>query len=66
MLNPVTLAHRRDLCAARVTLNGSRAIVTGARNPFASVVSLDGPQYDATYSWDAVSRVIAKGGAFKS
>lgn len=64
--SPDTLEARRALCAARVTLNGSRAIVTGARNPFASVVSLDGPQYDVTYSWTAVARVIANGGAFKS
>jgi hypothetical protein len=65
-LNPATLDARRALCAARVTLNGTRAIVTGARNPFASVVSLDGPQYDAEFSWAAAARVIAKGGAFKT
>ena len=62
----LTLDDKRALCAARVTLNGAPAIITGARNPFATVASLKGPQHDATFSWPAAARIVARGGTFNS
>jgi hypothetical protein len=61
----VTLAAKYELCAAEVTLNGQQARITGARNAFATVVTLpDGPGYE--YAWSTVARVVAAGGAFRS
>ena len=61
----MTLADKRELCTAEVTLDDRRARITGARNAFAMVVTLpDGPGYE--YAWSTVARVVAAGGAFKS
>jgi hypothetical protein len=61
----MTLAAKRELCAAEVTLNGRRPRITGARNAFAMVVTLpDGPGCE--YAWSTVARIVADGGAFKS
>jgi hypothetical protein len=56
---------RRDLCSRDVTLDGRRAVLSGARLPFAVVAALDGGGV-VPFSWDAVERVLRSGGAFRS
>ena len=56
---------RREACASRVTIDGRPAVITGAREPFAHVRSLDGVS-DVEFSWVAIARVLDKGGAFRS
>lgn len=65
---PVTQAvreKRMEFCMAKVTLNGLRARVSGVRNPFATVTQF-GTGLSAEWSWEAVERIIANGGKFKS
>ena len=50
---------------ARVTLDDLPAVLSGFRMPYAIVTILpDGPE--VSFSWEAVRRVVAKGGDFKS
>lgn len=66
MITPlITLENRRELCQARVTLNGRPAVIGGVRNPFATVAYLDGSG-ELEWSWDAVARIVASGGKFSS
>lgn len=61
----VSLEERKALCQAVVTLNGEPAKVNGYANRFAAVtVKANG--LSAQWSWEAVQRVVANGGAFKS
>jgi len=65
---PVTQAirdKRMEFCMAKVTLNGVRARVSGIQNSFATVTQFD-TGLSAEWSWEAVERVIAKGGEFRS
>lgn len=58
--------RRKELCAARVTLDGRPATVSGAMFKFAEVRSLDGV-LRAEFAWSTVENVIANsGGAFKN
>ena len=56
---------RMEFCMAKVTLNGQRARVSGIQNPFATVTQFNSG-LSAEWSWEAVERVIAKGGNFQS
>ena len=56
---------RRELCKASVTLDGVKAIVCGVCNDYATVKALpNGASYE--WSWQAVERIVANGGAFNS
>lgn len=57
--------RRRELIETRVTLNGNPARITGARSRFATVTDLT-TRLSAEWSWEAVERVVAKGGRFES
>lgn len=59
-------ATRLKLTAVEgITLNGEPARVTGVNKRFATVTQRKSG-LSAEWSWEAVERVIAKGGAFKS
>jgi hypothetical protein len=53
----------QELCAAEVTLNGNPAIISGHRLSFAKVTDLT-TGLSAEWSWTAVRRIVANGGAF--
>lgn len=62
---------RDDLMRAEVTLDGKPAHISGRLLPYAVVwqVPPDGDlaqSKDVQFSWAAVARVVAGGGAFKS
>lgn len=60
------LEKRSGLCHTKpVTLNGKPAVISGYRNPFAAVIQLS-TGLSAEFSWEAVERIVAKGGEFKS
>jgi hypothetical protein len=61
-----TIADRRELCQTRTaTLDGHPAVISGARNTFATVATLTGITR-AEYAWPTVARIIARGGDFQS
>lgn len=64
-LTPERLEARRALCEAKVTLNGKRAKIMGARKQFATVAQFD-TGLSAEWSWEAVARIVANGGNFKA
>jgi hypothetical protein len=47
------------------TLDGEPAVIAGLENPFPSVRRCSGGEL-VEFSWSAVRRVLAKGGAFRS
>lgn len=62
------LSHedRLALCQERaVTLDGHPAVISGARERFASVRTLTGG-YGTEWAWSTVARVVANGGDFRS
>jgi len=59
-------ARRRELASGPVTLNGERAVVTGVKNVFATVIQVD-TGLGCEFSWEAVEYVITNNsGSFKS
>jgi hypothetical protein len=60
-----TLAERQALCAAKVTLDGQPAKVSGFRNEYAKV-SIIKSGLSAEWAWETVARIVAKGGRFSS
>jgi hypothetical protein len=64
-LSDAEYVARLGLTEAKVTLNGLPAKVGGVNNRFATVTQLKSG-LSAEWSWDAVERVISKGGDFKS
>lgn len=60
------LDRRRDLCAKRVTLNGQPAVISGAKLPFATVLTLDPCGLACEFAWSTVDRIIANGGQFST
>lgn len=48
-----------------ITLNGKPAKIMGHRNRFATVAQLDGP-LACEFSWQAVKRILDRGGVFKA
>ena len=65
-----TRNYRYDLIdkanAMGITLDGEIASMAGARNTYGVVRLLSGKGGDVEYSWPAIERIIAKGGAFVS
>jgi hypothetical protein len=61
-----TLDQRRYLCGAAVTLDGTRARITGAHNRFATVAAWPDGVRRCEFAWATVARIVARGGAFKS
>lgn len=64
-LTDAEYTRRINLVAAKVTLNGVRAKIGGIRNQFATVTQFK-TGLSAEWSWEAVERIVAKGGDFKS
>ena len=60
-----TLEQRQELCAARVTLDGKPAAVSGYRLDFARVTDRK-TGLSAEWAWPTVARIVARGGAFSS
>jgi hypothetical protein len=52
--------------AMGITLDGQIAAMAGARNTYGVVRLLSGKGGDVEYSWPAIERILAKGGAFVS
>lgn len=65
-----TRNYRFDLIdhanAMGITLDGHPAAMAGAREAFGVVRMLSGKGGDVEYSWAAIERILAKGGAFVS
>lgn len=61
-----TTERKYELIEARVTLDGKPAKISGARQQFAVVATLnpDGPAVE--FAWTTVARVVANGGQFHS
>jgi hypothetical protein len=64
-LNDAEYAERLALTEAKVTLNGEPAKISGVYYRFATVTQLK-TRLGAEWSWEAVKRVVANGGDFKS
>lgn len=60
-----TLDQRRELCAAKVTLNGQPATISGAMRDFAVVRDIK-TGLGAEWAWVTVARIVANGGRFRS
>ena len=58
------LAEKQSLCGKPVSLNGTPAVISGAKGPFAHVRSLTKP-YSGEWTWEAVRRIVADGGDFR-
>lgn len=43
---------------SRVTIDGRPAVIVGWRNPFATVVADDNPEYRADYAWSTARRIF--------
>lgn len=65
MATTIRLSERQELCAAPVTLDGQRAKVMGYTKPYATVMQVK-TGLSAEWSWEAVARIVARGGAFHS
>jgi hypothetical protein len=48
-----------------VTLDGKPAVISGYKMPFATVTQLS-TGLSAEWSWEAVERIVTKGGDFQS
>jgi hypothetical protein len=60
---------RRRLCDTPVTLNGEPATISGVKNGFATVRYVRpscGCYGSVEFAWEAVRRIVANGGAFRS
>lgn len=58
-------AWRLALCEKSVTLNGKPARVSGASKPFATVTDT-ATGLSAEWSWEAVERIVNRGGRFQA
>lgn len=58
------LDARRELCEAKVTLDGQPAKICGTRNEFATVRM--GTGLAVEFAWATVALIVSRGGAFKS
>ena len=69
-MTQTTRDYRFDLIdkanAMGITLDGQTAAMAGARNTYGGVRLLSGKGGDVEYSWPAIERILAKGGAFVS
>jgi hypothetical protein len=64
----MTDAEKARLVATPVTLNGYPAAITGRGMPWARITTLASAgkhHIGADWSWPAVARIVADGGAFK-
>lgn len=59
----VPTINREELARTEITLDGSRASICGFANDFATIRTLDG-KWSGEWSWDAVERIVLKGGKF--
>lgn len=61
----IPMSSRINLCESEVTVNGHRAKISGSKNKFATLHNLETGE-SSEWSWNAVSRVVSKGGSFQS
>jgi hypothetical protein len=61
----VTMQEKMRLCGSQATLNGKPARISGYRRRFATVTQ-SSSGLSAEWSWQAVQRVVSKGGHFES
>lgn len=61
----LSYVDRLALCRAPVTLDGEPAAICGARLTFARVVTLPHGRV-CEWPWEAVRRIVAQGGDFRS
>lgn len=54
----------KELVGLLCTLRGVPAILAGSKYDYATVITIDG-LCRAEYSWDAVRRIMTKGGNFQ-
>lgn len=59
----MTDEQKAELCATPVTLNGRPAVISGWKQPFATVKVLNGG-LSIDYSWQAVACIVERGGDF--
>jgi hypothetical protein len=64
-IRTVTTNQRRELCAARVTLNGQPATIAGIQCDYARVTD-QRSGLSCEWAWPTVARVVANGGRFES
>lgn len=57
----LTLDDKRELCSQTVYLDGKPAKVSGARNDWATIYTLDGKSF-AGFAWNRVERICREGG----
>jgi hypothetical protein len=62
----ITTEQKYELIAARVTLDGKPAKISGTRQQFATVATIDPNGPAVEFSWPAVARIVATGGKFKA
>lgn len=61
----MTEEEKGRLMAAPVTLNGYKAIMSGRGMPFARIWAMtERGEISVQWSWPAVARIVASGGAF--
>lgn len=62
----ISRSERLDLvCAKGLTIDGDKAAIGGVRSDFATVSNLR-TNASHEFAWATVSRIVTKGGAFKS
>ena len=64
MVKPITV-DREQFRGMLVTLDGQPAGISGFKNNFATVFQLEG-SLSLEFSWLTVSRVVSRGGKFRS
>jgi hypothetical protein len=62
----VTTEQKYELIAQHVTLNGKPAKISGARQQFAMVATLNSEGAAVEFAWTTVARIVAAGGKFKA
>lgn len=62
----VTTEQKYELIAAHVTLDGKPAKISGARQQFATVATLNASGAAVEFAWTTVARIVVAGGKFKS
>ena len=65
MADIVPRERRLELCSAKVTLNGNRAVIGGASNQFATIHDLI-TGMSVEFAWPTVDRIVKRDGKFKS
>ena len=63
---PLTIEEKKNFFDVKATLDGKPAKIRVQENGFARVYQIENTCYGAEWSWEAVARVVANGGKFKT